>query len=168
MHQRYILILLCAFFIGVSATLSACDSTPTVADLDEPLLKDFDRDTISLQTDDGRMLEFVVYVAASDDEMKQGLMFVEDLPEKTGLLFRYPRRRIGSMWMKNTLIPLDIFFIKSNGEISDIHADAKPKSLKAMRSSGQVRGALELAAGSAAKYNISVGDKILHEHFKSR
>ena len=168
MHHRSIVILLLAFFVGVSVTLSACDTAPTVADLDEPLLKDFARDTLQLQTSDGQTREFVVYIAKSDEEMKQGLMFIEDLPNKTGMLFRYPRRRIGSMWMKNTLLPLDIFFIKSNGEISDIHTDATPKSLKGLRSSGQVRGALELEAGSAAKYNIRVGDKVLHEHFKTR
>ncbi len=168
MHQRSLVAFMLCLFIGVSVTLSACDTAPTVADLDEPLLKDFARDTLQVQTSDGRTLDFVVYVAATDEQMKQGLMFIEDLPEKTGMLFRYPRRRIGSMWMKNTPLSLDIFFIKSNGEISDIHTHATPKSLKGMRSSGQVRGALELEAGSADKYTIRVGDKILHEHFKTR
>ncbi len=168
MRYPFYRLFLCLFFVTASVSLSACDATPDVADLNEPLLKDFARDTVQIQTADDRTLDFAVYIAQSDDEMRQGLMFVEDLPRKTGMLFKYSRRRIGSMWMKNTLIPLDIIFVKNNGKISDIHANATPKSLKSRRSSGQVKGALELAAGSTAKYNIRVGDKLLHEHFNTR
>lgn len=168
MRHPFYSFFLCLFFVTASVSLAACDTAPDVADLNEPLLKDFARDTVQVQTADNLTLEFVVYVAQSDEEMKQGLMFVEELPPKTGMLFRYSRRRIGSMWMKNTLIPLDILFVKSNGEISDIHENATPKSLKSRRSTGQVKGALELAAGSAAKYNVRVGDKLLHEHFRTR
>ncbi|MFK8028918.1 MAG: DUF192 domain-containing protein [Gammaproteobacteria bacterium] len=165
MQNRYLLLFFYVLFACVSVTLSACDSATTLEDLNEPLLKDFDRETLTLETSDGRSLDFFIYVAQSDEEMKQGLMFVEDLPDETGMLFRYKRRRIGSMWMKNTLIPLDIIFIKSDGKISDIHENATPKSLKSLRSKRQVKGALELIGGSAKKYNIRVGDKIRHEHF---
>lgn len=169
MRHPYIKSALYALFLSVSITLAACDGAPpTIEDLNDPLLKDFGRDTLQIKTQDERTLDFVAYIAQSDDEMRQGLMFVESLPDKTGMLFRYPRRRIGSMWMKNTLIPLDIMFIKSDGTIVKIHENATPKSLKSLRSKGQVKGALELIGGSAKKHNIQVGDVVVHEHFRTR
>lgn len=168
MHHTNVKVLVYALFISLSVTLFACDSPAGIEDLNDPLLETFGKDTLHIETQDKRTLDFVVYVAQTDEQMKQGLMFVEQLPTQAGMLFRYPRRRIGSMWMKNTLIPLDIIFINSSGKIVKIHQNATPKSLKSLRSKGQVKGALELAGGSTEKLNIQVGDLVKHEHFRTR
>lgn len=145
--------------------LSACESAPSGDALDEPLLRKFERDTLQIATADGERIEFAVYLARTPEQMQQGLMFVRHLDDRTGMLFLYPRKRIGSMWMKNTYISLDILFVNSNGEISDIARAAPPHSLKSIRSSIPVRGAIELNAGSVDKLGIKVGDRVLHSHF---
>ncbi|MEM7081667.1 MAG: DUF192 domain-containing protein [Pseudomonadota bacterium] len=168
MRRPILLFLLSALVGGMSVTLSACDSPPDVTELNEPLLDDFARDSLSIRTQSGDTLDFTVYVARTSEQMSQGLMFVRELPDRTGMLFTYSRRRIASMWMKNTYIPLDILFIKQDGTISDIHANTTPKSLKSRRSSGPVRGALELEAGSVERLGIQIGDTVLHSHFRTR
>lgn len=65
------------------------------------------------------------------------------------------------MWMKDTLIPLDMIFIEADGRIHRIERDAKPGSLDLISSDGPVRSVLELSAGSAGRYGIEPGDRIV-------
>jgi len=143
----------------------ACNSAPNTEALREPLLEDFAKDTLAIETAEGKLRQFAIYVAHSDEEMKQGLMFVRELNDDAGMLFTYRQNRTGSMWMKNTFVSLDILFIKADGTISDIAVATTPHSLKSIRSTVPVRGALELKAGVTEKMNINVGDRVLHPHF---
>ncbi|SOC43701.1 DUF192 domain-containing protein [Ureibacillus acetophenoni] len=61
-----------------------------------------------------------VQVADTQEEREKGLMFVEQLPENEGMLFVFSRKVYGGFWMKNTLIPLSIAFLDSDGEILKI------------------------------------------------
>lgn len=149
-------------------TLFACEKAPAPESLNEPLLSEFRRDTMGIERSAGGPIEFSVYLARTDEEMKQGLMFVRHLADQTGMLFLYPQARTGSMWMKNTVLSLDILFIRSDGTISDIELEATPQSLKSIRSSVSVKGALELRAGSVEKFGIAVGDRVLHPYFDTR
>lgn len=151
--------------IACCMTLSACARAPDVESLQEPLLKEFPRGTLSIERADGKILDFAVYIARTREQMMQGLMFVEELTPRTGMLFEYKKPRDASMWMKNTMLSLDIFFIDADGSIIDIYQNATPKSLKSMPSSQPVKGALELIAGSAKALSLKKGDRILHRHF---
>ena len=68
------------------------------------------------------------YVADTPAKRTQGLMHVRDLPENEGMLFVFSPPRYVSMWMKNTVISLDIVFIKADGTIAHVHQEAKPLS----------------------------------------
>ena len=69
------------------------------------------------------------------------------------------------MWMKNTLIPLDMLFIESDGRIAKIVERTVPLSLASIASERPVRAVLELNAGTAARLGIQPGDRVLHPAF---
>ena len=79
------------------------------------------------------------------------------------MLFRFDETRNVTMWMKNTLIPLDMLFIDDSGKIVTIKTNAQPLSLDIIPSGRPVRYVLELNGGAAARYDVSIGDRLEHE-----
>ena len=102
---------------------------------------------------------FSVEVAETEREQQIGLMFRTVVPENTGMLFPWPRPMKSQMWMENTLVPLDMVFIRSDGVIDSIAENAVPRSLAVISSDGVVGSTLELQGGLTAKLGISVGDR---------
>jgi uncharacterized protein len=123
-------------------------------------LSAFSRTTVRIETTSGRVLGFDVYVARSEREHMQGLMYVESLPADAGMLFPFEPPRAAAMWMKNTLIPLDMLFIREDGRIANVVADAAPQSLESRRSDGPVSYVLELNGGTAAHLGIVPGARV--------
>ena len=82
------------------------------------------------------------------------------------MLFDYTRTQNVEMWMKNTLIPLDMLFIDGAGRIVKIRERLVPGSLENISSSVPVRGVLELNGGTVSRLGISQGDKVRHEIFE--
>ena len=103
---------------------------------------------------------FEVEIADDGAERARGLMFREYLAPDAGMLFIYPRERIASFWMKNTLIPLDMLFIANDGTILQIAPQATPHSLDPVRSEAPVRAVLEINGGQAEALGIGVGDRV--------
>jgi uncharacterized membrane protein (UPF0127 family) len=132
----------------------------------EPLDK-FPRDTLKIATPDARLHSFDVWVADTNARRNQGLMFVKSLPEKQGMLFLYSAPQPVGVWMKNTYIPLDILFIRGDGRVAKVIANAKPHSLKTMESGEDVVAFLELKGGLAAKLGIKRGAIVMHRAFGS-
>ena len=64
----------------------------------------------------------VAEVARTPEEREQGLMYREDLPDGTGMLFVFERPEMRSFWMQNTYIPLDIAYLDASQVIVDILA----------------------------------------------
>ena len=87
-------------------------------------------------------------------------MFRPTVPENGGMLCDWGGVRDSSMWMRNTVAPLDMLFINPDGTIRHIAEDTTPQSLAIIPSGGQVRATLEVAAGTAARLHIKVGDKV--------
>ncbi|WP_137754094.1 DUF192 domain-containing protein [Sphingopyxis sp. L1A2A] len=108
----------------------------------------------------GQAHRFNVEVARTDAEQDQGLMFRTSLPADGGMLFPFAKPRIGSFWMKNTLIPLDMIFIRADGSIDRIAENTIPESLEPVVSGGEVSAVLELAGGTAARLNIDETAKV--------
>ncbi|GAA0484610.1 hypothetical protein GCM10009096_29040 [Parasphingorhabdus litoris] len=103
---------------------------------------------------------FTVELAKTPQEQARGLMFRTDLKPDRGMIFPFDRERMASFWMKNTVIPLDIIFIRSDGTIESIAANTTPYSLEPVQSGEPVTAVLEIAGGRADELGISAGDKV--------
>jgi uncharacterized membrane protein (UPF0127 family) len=79
------------------------------------------------------------------------------LPDGEGMLFIFEREQIVSFWMKDTLIPLSIAFVRTDGRITEIR-DMKALDVTAVRSARSVRYALEVPQGWFARAGIDAGD----------
>jgi uncharacterized protein len=97
--------------------------------------------TLVFKTDTGEH-SFNIEVATSDLERARGLMFRRSLPENAGMLFVYDPPQPVAMWMKNTLIPLDMVFIAPGGRVLRIEVDTEPFSTNVISSEGDVAGVL--------------------------
>jgi uncharacterized membrane protein (UPF0127 family) len=102
----------------------------------------------------GKTHKFNVEVARTSEEQARGLMFRTSLPADGGMIFPFAKPRIASFWMKNTLIPLDMIFIRADGSIDRIAENTIPETLDPVVSGGDVAAVLELAGGTAAKLGI--------------
>jgi uncharacterized membrane protein (UPF0127 family) len=108
---------------------------------------------------------FAIEVAETPAQVTRGLMFRAELADDAGMLFDYdPPQRV-SMWMKNTLIPLDMLFVDERGVIGRIAAWTTPLSLKPIPSGGPVRAVIELKGGITQQLGIKVGDTVVHSIF---
>ncbi len=143
----------------VSATWAHADPTAreTVVEYGGP-------DLVVIDTADGPV-ELIVEVAASDDARQRGLMHRESLDPDAGMLFDFQREQIVSIWMENTLIPLDILYIRADGRIAKIIAHAQPMSRRQLLSDFPVLSVLEINAGRSAELGISPGDIVRHALF---
>ncbi len=103
-----------------------------------------------------------VEVARTAEERRVGLMHRAELAPDRGMLFDFGATRQVTMWMKNTLIPLDMFFADEEGRIVTIAARTTPLSEKRISSGEPVRYVLEMIGGSAERLGIAVGDRLRH------
>ncbi|BBD96518.1 DUF192 domain-containing protein [Sphingobium amiense] len=103
---------------------------------------------------------FDVEVARTPAEQAQGLMFRRSLPEDGGMLFPMEPPRTASFWMKDTLIPLDLLFVHTDGSIAFLKAQAQPYDRTPVSAGVPVAAVLELRGGRAAELGISEGDRV--------
>ena len=101
-----------------------------------------------------------VEIARTDEEHRVGLMNRKSLAENRGMLFVYDRDQRLSFWMKDTLIPLSIAFISSEGIIKEIQ-NMSPRSLRSIRSQQSVRYALEVNQGFFDELGVASGDQVI-------
>jgi len=124
----------------------------------------FERDQLAIATAGGEQ-HFAVELAVNAEQRAQGLMYRQRLAADAGMLFLYPAARPVAMWMKNTLIPLDMLFIGDDGRILHIAERAIPGSTATISSMQPARAVLELNGGTAARLKIQVGDRVLYRTF---
>lgn len=105
---------------------------------------------------------FFIEVAENDADRRFGLMEREFLDVQAGMLFDFQQEREVSFWMRNTLIGLDIIFIKASGEVAHIHPNAVPLDESPIPSTQPVRYVLEINAGLAKQMALKPGDTIVH------
>ena len=116
---------------------------------------------LQITTAAGQTHRFTVEIAATEAQQERGLMFRTSLAPDAGMIFPMGPPRFASFWMKNTLIPLDLLFIRANGQIARIAANARPFSLTPIDSGEPVAAVLELAGGRAAALGIREGDRVV-------
>jgi hypothetical protein len=103
---------------------------------------------------------FEVEVASTREQRARGLMFRKEITKRGGMLFDFGHDQEIRMWMKDTLIPLDMVFIESDGRVLRIEQNAEPESLSVISSGGPARLVLEVKAGTAKRFGISAGDRV--------
>jgi uncharacterized protein len=157
MLRRHLLLLLSA---ALPAALAFADED----DIKGPQ-STLPKQKLVIVTKDGKRHDFDVEVATSPQQQEVGEMFRKSVPPDSGMLFVWPASHDQPMWMKNTLVPLDMVFIEADGTIRAIAEDTVPQSLAPISSHGPVLAVLELAGGITAKLNIVVGDKVLGKPF---
>lgn len=157
MTRRHLLALLAAAPL-VLPHLARAQAEPTKAQPELP------KEKLVIVTRDGTRHVLHVEVATTLPEQETGLMFRAHIPADGGMLFDWGGERRSQMWMKNTVSSLDMLFIGPKGTIRHIVEDTVPESL-AIIDGGMAAATLELAAGTAARLDIRVGDKVLAKQF---
>lgn len=120
----------------------------------------FSSEPLTIETASGKIHDFVAELALDNAQREQGLMFRKSMPPENGMLFDFGEARDVAMWMRNTLIPLDMLFIARDGRITHIHENAVPHSEAIISSRGPVKFVLELNGGAAKRYGIKPGDMV--------
>ncbi|WP_158926793.1 DUF192 domain-containing protein [Acidisphaera sp. S103] len=149
--------------LALAATLSLA----VMAQAPEPTKPqpELPKEKLVIVTHDGKQHVFNVEMALTEDQQTVGEMFRPKVPEDGGMLFDWGVARESQMWMRNTLVSLDMVFINADGSIRSIAEDTTPRSLAVIDSRGPVRATLELAAGVTAKLDIRVGDTVKQRIF---
>ncbi len=125
------------------------------------------REKLAIVTRDGQAHEFQVEMATTPQQQETGLMFRPSVPADGGMLFDWGTVRDSSMWMRNCPVPEDMLFLDPDGSIHHIAENTTPQSLAIIPSGGPVRATLELAAGTAARLHVRVGDKVQQRIFNN-
>ncbi|WP_431284492.1 DUF192 domain-containing protein [Humitalea sp. 24SJ18S-53] len=118
-----------------------------------------------ITTRDGTRHAFTVEMAIRPEQQMTGLMFRPEVKPDEGMLFDWGTPRESAMWMMNTITSLDMVFITQDGRIHRIAERTVPYSLASIESRGPVRATLELAAGTAERLGLRVGDRVQQRIF---
>ena len=106
--------------------------------------------------------DLTVELALTPAQQAQGLMFRPEMAADAGMLFVHPRPRLLTMWMRNTLIPLDMVFAGPDGTVIHVVERTIPLSAKTISSRKPAKAVLELNAGTVARLDIRPGDRLVH------
>lgn len=98
----------------------------------------------------------VAEVAATAEERSEGLMYRDDVPDGTGMLFVFPDNRVRSFWMANTYVALDIAYLDPSFRVVDI-VQMEPLVTESYVSSAPAMYGLEVRKGWFAEQGIEVG-----------
>jgi len=152
--KRFILSVL---FLSLVSPALAQTSKDDVVDFGEPV-------PLTIVSKDSKHV-FQIERAISLDQQARGMMFRESMDPDSGMLFEFDEPKIATIWMKNTPLPLDIIFVRSNGKILKIEHMAQPYKLRSASSEAIVAAVLELQGGRSKELGIMPGDLIQHEFF---
>jgi uncharacterized protein len=103
---------------------------------------------------------YALELALTPEDQAQGLMFRENLPPRTGMLFLFPELGPHHFWMKNTMIPLDMIWMDASGKVVFVSPQTPPCRADPCPTYGPdepVQQVLEIAGGMAEKEGIQVG-----------
>jgi len=148
-----------AVFAGLASAASGLSWVVVAAELQQ-----FPRSELTIISATGRH-RFQIEVAETPAQMVQGLMFRRSLAADAGMLFDYKHPTTATMWMHNTLIPLDMLFVDARGKIVNIQQRAVPQSDDVITAAAPVRAVIELNGGTAERLGIAPGDQVLHPIF---
>ncbi|WP_260482300.1 DUF192 domain-containing protein [Sphingomicrobium flavum] len=99
-------------------------------------------------------------MAATPEQQSRGLMYRQELAPDRGMIFPYDPPKEASFWMKNTYIPLDIIYVRTDGTIAVIHENTVPLREEPYYSFEPINLVLEIAGGRSSELGIKPGDKV--------
>lgn len=144
--------------VGIgSVSIASAESVEHIITHPQPELTKKD---LTIITKDEKKHLFSIEVAKTPKEQEVGEMFRSNVPDNGGMLFVWPAPQQSNMWMKNTIVPLDMVFIDANHRIQAIAENTVPYSLAPISSYGAVIATLELKGGITEQLGIVVGDKV--------
>ena len=148
--------------IAIGLSLMAA---PAFAQTSKNDVVDFgDPKPLTIVTEEGNH-EFLVEEAKTLDQQARGMMFRESMEGDSGMIFEFDKPKIATIWMKNTSIPLDILFVRSNGKILKIEHSHQPYTLRSASSEAAIAAVVELKGGEAKRRGIRPGDEVKHPFF---
>ena len=154
-----------SFMLGTLMMLLSANAALPEAAAPEPLTA-FPQSLLAIKSATGKVVNFKIWTADTEQREQQGLMFIRDMDEHAGMLFMFPQNQRVSMWMKNTYISLDLLFLNARGKIDYIAAGATPLSEAIIGPPTPEYAVLELKGGACERLGIKVGDVVLHKNFK--
>lgn len=147
---------LVALALAFAFAMPAAAQNPTVR---------FEKSDLTIESG-GKRHRFTVEFADNDERRTLGLMHRRQMAADAGMLFDFKRDSPVAMWMRNTLIPLDMLFVDREGIVRHIHERAVPMSEAIISSEENVRAVLELNGGTAARLGLKKGDRLVHPMFR--
>ena len=151
--------LLTLAFAAAATMATAQDPTARNADVDfgesQPLVIKSEGGEHTLMVEEAKTLA----------QQARGMMWRESVDPDTGMIFEFAEPKIATIWMKNTAVPLDILFVRSNGKILKIEHNAQPFKLRSASSEAVVAAVIELKGGRALELGIRPGDTVEHDFF---
>jgi uncharacterized protein len=155
-HLRMVVLVAAALLAGCRAEPASNAAQPPAARTSPDGL-----DLVPLTIESGgRRHDFTVEVARTPEQQEHGLMERRALAPDAGMLFPFDPPRPASFWMRNTLIPLDMLFIRPDGTIARVAANAVPRSETPVAVEETLTAVLELKGGRAAELGIREGDRV--------
>jgi uncharacterized membrane protein (UPF0127 family) len=118
---------------------------------------------LTIETQAGERHSFHVELAQNTETQRRGLMFRDQIADDRGMLFIFDKLDYVHFWMRNTLIPLDMIFIR-DGLIDQIETRRDTQSDRATSSQRPVDSVLEINAGLAAAMGLGRGDRVSLQH----
>lgn len=153
--------------LSVSAALSpACssgnkrdDARPATAPVGADAPAAARKATITIGSPTGA-LTLQAEVVKSEAAVERGLMYRQHLPIDEGMLFLMGQARDHTFWMHNTLIPLDMIFIRQDLTIAGVVENATPRT-DDVRHVGQPSFyVLEVNGGWCAAHGVKAEAKV--------
>lgn len=127
----------------------------------EPMHFPVDPTPLVIMTSAGKVI-YSVEIAKTPEQSEAGLMYRTDFPKNRAMLFIFPEKRIVTMWMANTPLPLDMVFLDEKGVIVSIAPNTTPYSTKIVSSHAPAAFTIELNAGDVQNNKIEIGEKVVH------
>ena len=120
-----------------------------------------DTEALQIQFSGSTNAVFVAEIASDDESRAKGLMHRTHLRKCGGMWFDFGTPRVVAMWMRDTLVPLDIIFVGSDLRVLAIFQNAYPLSDSLIKSPQATRYVLEINAGEAVENNLAVGQQVI-------
>ena len=120
----------------------------------------FGRAEVRIETAAGAVHVFDAELAETPEQRRRGLMYRRRMAPDAAMLFLFPEGDRPSMWMANTLLPLDMLFVAADGRIVEIVRNTVPHSRRPISSRRPARMVLELKGGAARRLGIEAGDRL--------